>query len=170
MDEKNRELLMEVISKKLNSALDADDGSESEKEALEQAVKAIDRQISISKTDETWNECNTKVEADTGRANEQLAFEKEKLEFEKEKFEFEKERVEAERSSKEQESARAKKEFWATLGVQVVSGVALQLVLNGLNNRFKWKFASECMKWENDGHGFTSSAGRSVAKDFFHFR
>lgn len=56
MDERNRELLSEVIHQRLETALEADIGSDEGRAAYEEAMKAIDRQTEISKLDASREE------------------------------------------------------------------------------------------------------------------
>ena len=56
MDEKNRELLTEVIEDRLNCALTHDTGSDESKVAFKEAMEAVDRQIELSKLDATSKE------------------------------------------------------------------------------------------------------------------
>lgn len=56
MDDKNRELLSEVIEQRLEFVLDSDVGSDEAKTAYKEAMEAIDRQTELSRLDASREE------------------------------------------------------------------------------------------------------------------
>lgn len=165
MDEKNRELLAEVITKNLEGALHSEQGSEEEKAAFRQAMDAIDRQSAISKNDETYQEHTEKLEADKEKLD---TIEKEKIEIEKQKIEIEKMKMEIEKSNRASEDEFKKAEArkaWIFRGIEIA---AVSVLAPVLNNIAKKGFAKMCMLWE-DEHTFTSTPGKSV-RDFFRWK
>ena len=165
MDEKNRELLAEVITKNLEGALHSAQGTDEEKVAFRQAMEAIDRQSAISKNDEAFQEHTEKLEAEKEKLE---TIEREKIEIEKQKIEIEKLKMELEKSNREREEefkrAEAKK-TWIFKGIEIA---AVSVVAPVIHNVAKKGFAKMCMLWE-DEHTFTSTPGKSV-RDFFKWK
>ena len=64
MIEENRKLLEDVITKKLQNALDAEAGSDEEKKFFDQAMTAVDKQINLDKVDCTYQENYDKNETE----------------------------------------------------------------------------------------------------------
>lgn len=56
MNAKNRELLEEVIKERLEGALNSSEKTEESKTAFKEAMVAIDRQIELSKMDDSYRE------------------------------------------------------------------------------------------------------------------
>lgn len=56
MDERNEELLCEVIENRLMTTLDSDAGGEEAKKTFDEAMQAIDRSIELTKLENSVNE------------------------------------------------------------------------------------------------------------------
>lgn len=150
MNDVNRGLLDEVIQMKLEAVKDLVPGSDEEKAVFKQAMEAIDRDVSISKNDETYSEHVDKIEV-----------EKSKLEIEKSKLKEDIKNKAIENDFKRKES----KYNWIRWGVEI--GV-IYLLTPMLDKKIKEGFARLCMEFETSD-SFTSTPGRSI-KDFFRFK
>lgn len=162
MDNDNRELLTRVIAKNLDYALEAEQGSEEGKTAFKHAMEAIDRESRMCKDDDSYREVTSKLET-----------EKEKIRIEEERVKLEKERLEYEKDLRAKEEKAKRKEViatWIFRGVEIVAVcVAVPLIQQKIDLKFKRDFASVCMDWESTGETFTSLPGRSI-KEFFRFK
>lgn len=132
MNEDNRELLADVISDRLNTALNG--ANEDERSgAFEEAMQAIDRSTNIAKQDDSFQE-----------HTEKLAVEKEQLE-------------EAKKEKRRNFWIKT-----VEVGVTLLVGVGVPLICDYKNRKFKEDFARECMEFESNGGMFTSTPGKST--------
>lgn len=168
MIEENRKLLEDVITKKLQNALDAESGSDEEKKFFDQAMTAVDKQINLDKVDCTYQENydkneteNRKLEAETNSNNEKLSFEKEKFELEKSKADREQviqDRDETYRSEEARNSIIIR-------GVEIACSCIVGPIIGYGINRGLSKLI---MRWE-EGNTFTTTPGKTL-RGMFQFK
>ena len=77
MDERNRELLKEVIEDQLEKALASDVGDEESKQAFKEAMDAVSKQIEFDKIETSHEEQNKKLETEEKRSRREEEAKKE---------------------------------------------------------------------------------------------
>lgn len=189
MNEVNRELLEQVVEKRLTDVLGSTLGTDEEKVAFKEAMDAIDREIALRKLDDSYySETESrglekeKFEASRNEKTALMEFEREKLEVSKNEkialMEFEEKKLEFsngeqvarreldERKQTKDEEHRSKESKRAfVIGVVTIVGT----IIAPVGGYFaKKKFAKMICTFEKD-YTFTTSAGRSLGS-FFRFK
>lgn len=171
MNDSNRELLDQVVERRLMDVLESDLGTDEEKLAFKEAMDAIDREISLRKLDDSYY-----------AESENRVFEKEKFEaskqektalmvFEEKKFKSTTDEQVARREldakkqvfDEEHRSKESKRAFW--IGIGTIAGTIIAPVAGFFTKK---AFAKMICTFEKD-YTFTTSAGRSLGS-FFRFK
>ena len=189
MNEANRELLEQVVEKRLTDVLASDLGTDEEKIAFKEAMEAIDREITLRKLDDSYYSDTEsrglekeKFEASRNEKTALMEFEREKLEvsknekvalmeFEEKKLGFSNDEQVARRelderkltNDEEHRKKESKRAFWIAIGT-IVGTIAAPAV----GYLTKKSFAKMICTFEKD-YTFTTSAGRSLGS-FFRFK
>lgn len=161
MIEENRKLLEDVITKKLQNALDAEAGSDEEKKFFDQAMTAVDKQINLDKVDCTYQENYDKNETE----NRKLEAE---TNLNKEKFELEKSKAEREQVIQDRDEAFRDKDARNTIiirGIEVACSCVISPIIGYGINRGLSKLI---MRWE-EGNTFTTTPGKTL-RGMFQFK
>ena len=171
MNESNRELLAQVVEKRLTDVLDLDLGTDEEKLAFKEAMDAIDREVALRKLDDSYY-------AET----ENRGFEKEKFEASKQEktalMEFEEKKLELtsdeqvarrkldekkQTNDEEHRKKESKRAFW--IGIGTIAGTIVAPIAGFYTKK---AFAKMICTFEKD-YTFTTTAGRSLGS-FFRFK
>ena len=147
MDDNNRQLLSEVVQKKLNQALNCSADDENYNQVFKDAMVAVDKQLELDKIDTSYQE------------------HWEKLDVEKAKFEAEKERFEAEKAEHIRKEEFEKEEAIKSRYVQIGIFAAGLIITPIAEYIVKGALASKIGKIEQF-ETYTSSAGRSISSWF----
>ena len=169
MNESNRELLEQVVEKRLNEVLDTDLGTDEEKLAFKEAMEAIDRGISLRKLDDSYYDESEKrrleqekLEASKSEKNALAAFEEKKFDFSvKEQTARREMDKEKQTNDEEYRKKESKRNFWIRVGEIAV----IAFVAPGIQHVSKKAFAKMICNFEKD-YTFTTSAGRSLGSLF----
>ena len=183
MNESNRELLGQVVEKRLTEVLETDLGTDEEKLAFKEAMDAIDREISLRKLDDSYQDesekrCleREKLEVSRKEKDALIAFEEKKLEaskdekkalmaFEEKKLNFSNEEQVARREMDSEKQTNdeefRKKESKRTFWIEVGKIAVIAFVAPGMQYLGKKAFAKMICTFEKD-YTFTTSAGRSL--------
>lgn len=144
MNEKNRELLEDIINQKLYECSSADQLSQEERDkAFKDALSAIDR------------------------SNESLKLEHSKAELES-KIELEKEKFESEKEFKDIDNDFRTKEYKKNLIIRTIEVAIVPVGLCIINIVSRNRFAKKICLFEKD-YTFTTTPGRSL-RDVFKFK
>ena len=168
MNESNRELLEQVVEKRLNDVLESDLGTDEEKLAFKEAMEAIDREITLRKLDDSYyseseNRSLEKEKLDASRKEKTalLEFEEKKLELSNDeqvaRRELDEKKQNHDEEHRKKESNRA---FW--IGIGTIAGTIIAPVAGFYTKK---AFAKMICTFEKD-YTFTTSAGRSLGSLF----
>lgn len=168
MIEKNRQLLEDVITKKLQNALDAVAGSDEEKKFFDQAMTAVDKQINLDKVDCTYQESYDKNEIENRKLDAETNLNNEKLNFEKEKFELEKSKADREQVIQDRDEVFRNEDARNAIiirGVEIACSCVIAPIIGYGINRGLSKLI---MRWE-EGNTFTTTPGKTL-RGMFQFK
>lgn len=179
MNDSNRELLAQVVDKRLTDVLGSDLGTDEEKLAFKEAMEAIDREIALRKLDDSYyseseNRCleKEKFEASRKEKTALMEFEEKKFktttDFEEKKLELSNDeqvaRRELDEKKQNNDEEHRKKEsnraFW--IGIGTIAGTIIAPIAGFCTKK---AFAKMICTFEKD-YTFTTSAGRSLGSLF----
>lgn len=165
MNEENKKLLDEVIKNRLKQASNSKAEDEGVNIAFKQAMDAIDRQLELSKIDDSYEQANKKQELAEQEVTKKYELAEQELEKKQKQLEQEAKKLELaeEELRKKQELAKQEAKIgWIIRIVEIVGGT---VVVSWLNYRHNMKLAERLCNFEKD-YTFTTSAGRSLSRCF----
>ena len=168
MNDSNRELLEQVVERRLMDVLESDLGTDEEKTAFREAMEAIDREITLRKLDDSYyaESENRGLEKDKLEASKQektalMEFEEKKLGLTNDEQVARRELDEKKQANDEEHRMReSKRAFW--IGIGTIAGTIIAPVAGFMTKK---AFAKMICTFEKD-YTFTTSAGRSLGSLF----
>ena len=164
MTDEIKNLLDEVIENRLKRAKNSKAEDEGVNLAFKQAMDAIDRQLELSKIDDSYEQAVKKQELAEQEVTKKYELAEQELQKKQEQLEQEAKRLELAEQEliKKQELARQEAKIgWILKGAEL----GLVILVPWMQYRHNKKFAMMMCNFEKD-YTFTTSAGRSLSRLF----
>jgi len=165
MNDEIKDLLDEVIEKRLEQALKSKADDEGVNIAFKQAMDAIDRQLELAKIDDSYDRELKKHELAEQEMQKKYALAEQELQKKQEQLEQEAQKqalAELELANKQKLAERDTKINWIIRGVEL--GL-ITVVVPIIQYRCNMRYAKVLCNFEKD-YTFTTSAGRSLSRLF----
>lgn len=165
MNDENKQLLDKVIKNRLEQALKSKADDEGINIAFKQAMDALDRQLELSKIDDSYEQTTKKQELAEEEMRKKLELAEQEL-LHKQMLldqEMEKQKLAEEELLKKQELARKEAKIgWI---IRVAELVLTTVVASTIQHRNNMRYAKVMCNFEKD-YTFTTTAGRSMSRLF----
>ena len=164
MNESNRELLEQVVEKRLTDVLESDLGTDEAKLAFKEAMEAIDREINLRKLDDSYYSESENRSLEKEKIENYLKEKTALMEFEEKKLELSNDEQVARRkldekkqnNDEEYRKKESNRAFW--IGIGTIAGTIIAPIAGFYTKK---AFAKMICTFEKD-YTFTTSPGRSL--------
>lgn len=161
MNETNRELLEQVVEKRLREVLKTDSETEDGRAAFKEAMDAVDRTLNMTKIDNSFTDSLNQLNLERTKAKDSRDDMVTRREMETKKHELEAFRFDLETKRQESDDYFRKKEARRNFWIRVAEIGAATVVAPVIGYGLKKGFAKIICTFEKD-YTFTTSAGRSL--------